>query len=634
MILITAKTTLAAAIALLAASSAHALPAWERIGPEGGSICALAAAPSRPATLYAGGADGGVFRSTDRGLTWTFAGTDLGANGVCSLAVAGRNPSRVWALAGGRLFRSSDGGGRWLPLDAPVQDLLLAVVAHPKNSNLIFLIGDHGVRRSTDGGVTWSEPLAGLPTVYTTDLVLDPLRPDHMFVASADGIFRSLDGGRGWTPIHHGLPESFGHAVALAIDSRDGRTLYAASGSGRLYRSPDSGSTWKKAALPQNVSVITLAVGGRALFVASANGLWTSRDGGRSFAPTAVRLAAQRVADVVSLPYAVLAATTAGIYRSPDAGLTFASSQRGLEARAWLQLEIDPNHPERWYALDRNEGLLRSGNGGATWRKSGQELRALDLFAPPSMLALDPESSRVYTNFASVDTGGGLARTDDAGRTWAVVANFGCFEPFAVLPDAPRARLLISGGFLIGACGLQPGACSVYRSLDDGLTFTCARDVLPDRGPALAVHPPSGDLFAASSTGLQRSPDWADHWTVSSAERPIVLQVSPADPDVFFAVIADGSLHPPVKRSTDQGATWNGFAGWPPGFALYPDPFGPDRLYSLTGQLYVSDGGPWRLASAASSDIEIKDIAFDPRHPDTIFAASTGGGLMRLRLEP
>jgi hypothetical protein len=121
---------------------------------------------------------------------------------------------------------------------------------------------------------------------------------------------------------------------------------------------------------------------------------------------------------------------------------------------------------------------------------------------------------------------------------------------------------------------------------------------------------------------------------LSSPQRPIALQVSLADPDVFYAIIANGSLNPPVKRSSDQGASWSDFAGRPPGFSLYPDPFDAGRVYSLTEQqLFVSDGGPWRLVGGGALDVALNDIAFDPRHPDTIYAASSGGGLLRLRLE-
>ncbi len=626
----------AIAFALLDATAAGALPAWERIGPEGGSICALAAAPSKPAVVYAGGADAGVFRSTDRGSSWSFAGLDLGPNPVCSLAVAGRNPLRVWALAGGKLFRSSDGGRRWLPLEAPVQDVLSAVVAHPTSSSRVFVIGDHGVRRSSDGGVTWSEPLAGLPTAYVTDLVIDPLRPDHMFVASSQGIFRSLDGGGGWAPIHLGLPDSFGYAVALALDVRDGRTLFAASASGALYRSRDAGTTWKKAALPKDVAVIALALGGRSLYVASFSGLWVSRDGGRSFSAAATRLPGQRVADVTSLPYGVLASTTLGVYRSPDAGATFAPSQRGLRARSWWQLEIDPSHPERWYALDANEGLLRSGNGGPTWRRTARELLGQDLFSPPRFLALDSGSSRLYTSFATSSAGGVLARSDEDGRTWTAVAGFGCLLPSWVLADAPRDRLFVGGYYLIAACGLQPGACAVYRSLDDGATFACARDLLPASGSLLAVHGATGDLLASGVDGLLRSSDWGEHWTIVSGQRPIALQISTADPDLFYALFESAPGHLELAHSEVQGATWSTPLPPPPG-PLYPDPFDAGRLYALAPQqLFVSEnhGETWELAGASANDVALNALAFDPRAPGILYAASSGGGLLRLRLEP
>jgi photosystem II stability/assembly factor-like uncharacterized protein len=634
MIRITVKTTLATAFALLATSPAHALPAWERIGPEGGSICALAAAPSRPATLYAGGADGGgVFRSDDRGLTWRFAGGDLGTRPACSLAVDARTPSRAWAVAANQLFRTDDSGRRWLPLDRPGA-LPFLVVAHPTISGRLYAATDQGLRLSEDGGLTWSL-VEGLSTEAIVEVVVDPQRPQHLFVSTYGGFFRSLDGGRSWKSIRPPTADSYAYVSQAALDLRDGQTLYAVLSNGVLYRSANAGGSWTRG--PSGVGARDIAVAGKSLLVATDSGLLVSRNGGKSFAQDATRLRGQQVATLAAVPFGILAGSELGVFRSLDAAASFSFSQRGLRLRSWLGLEIDPEHPERWTALDGHENLLRSANGGGIWRRAAADLLdPNDLLFGPRFLALDPESSRFYSSYATMSGGGVLARSDEDGKTWRELARFGCLLPYSVLADAPRDRLWVSGAFLIGACGLQPGACAVHRSLDDGQTFSCAKDLPPEGAPVIAVHPPTGDLLASGPEGLLRSSDWGEHWTTVSTRHPVSLEISAADPDLFYGLFLPGGGHFELAWSEDRGVTWSAPLPTPPG-DLYPDPFDAGRLFALSPQqLYVSEdhGATWQLAGAGNLEVTFNALAFDPARPGALFAASTGGGLMRLRLEP
>jgi photosystem II stability/assembly factor-like uncharacterized protein len=377
-----------------------------------------------------------------------------------------------------------------------------------------------------------------------------------------------------------------------------------------------------------------LEVAGRSLYVGSFSGLWVSRDGGRSFPRRAASFTDREVAAVVSAPYGVLAATTLGIHRSSDGAATFTTSQRGLRARSWSQLEIDPEQPDLWYALDLHESILRSTNGGASWRRSARQILSLDIFQRPGFLEVD-SASRVYTGFATVNNGGELARSEDAAASWNVLASFGCALPAWILADPERERLFAGGYFLIGACGLQPGACAVFRSLDDGETFACAKDKVASEGYAFALHPPTGDLYAGRGDGLSRSSDWGDTWElVASGFAPRVLAISAADADVFYGVFSIGSEHALLYRSADRGLTWTQFDANPPSYTLYPDPFDAGRIYALgPNQLYVSDGHGWQLEGGGAIDVTLLDLAFDPRTPEAIYAASAAGGLLRLRVE-
>jgi BNR/Asp-box repeat. len=85
---------------------------WSSIGPEGGWIYALAINPTTPSTLYAG-TDGGAFKSTDGGATWSAVNTGLSDPDVYALAINPTAPNTLYAGANGGVFKSTDGGANW-----------------------------------------------------------------------------------------------------------------------------------------------------------------------------------------------------------------------------------------------------------------------------------------------------------------------------------------------------------------------------------------------------------------------------------------------------------------------------------------------------------------------------------------
>jgi len=102
---------LTATVGLQTSSAADVPGRWTRIGPDGGRVSVFAAAPSRPATVYAAVSGSSVFRSPDGGVSWTFAGRGLGTRPIVNgLAVDAAQPDRVYASTAHVLFRSANGG--------------------------------------------------------------------------------------------------------------------------------------------------------------------------------------------------------------------------------------------------------------------------------------------------------------------------------------------------------------------------------------------------------------------------------------------------------------------------------------------------------------------------------------------
>jgi hypothetical protein len=141
------------------------------------------------------------------------------------------------------LYRSSDGGHTWQPVDtSPVVSSVFDVFADPAHPGHLILATDLSLWFSQDGGISWVQrPLPGGPdpeTVYA--LAADPNQPSHVWAASERGVWASVDSGATWRLAGDDTPK----AVALTATAADGHVrLYAGTSEG-LWASDDVGGTW------------------------------------------------------------------------------------------------------------------------------------------------------------------------------------------------------------------------------------------------------------------------------------------------------------------------------------------------------------------------------------------------------
>jgi len=229
---------------------------------------ALAIDPSTPATLYAGGAGGffggGVFKSTDAGLTWVDAG--LMVQDILALAIDPATPSTLYAGTAEGVYKSIDSAGTWSAtgLTSVYVD---ALAINPSTPTTLYAgtfsetLGA-GVFKSTNGGGTWAAANTGLTNLNVTALAINSSTPSVLFAGTYGGVFRSNDSGNTWTAVNAGLTNL--NVKALAINSSTPFVLFAGSYGG-VFRSNDSGNTWTavNAGLPNpRVQALTLDVTG------------------------------------------------------------------------------------------------------------------------------------------------------------------------------------------------------------------------------------------------------------------------------------------------------------------------------------------------------------------------------------
>ena len=143
---------------LAAASSSPAsagVGVWTTHGPDGASVRAVAVDPANPATVYAGTASGGVFKSTNGGASWSAANSGLASTGVAALAIDPSSTATLYAAGGdeGGVFKSTDGGARWAAINSGLSATSTRALAiDPSTPTTLYVGTDVGVFKSTDGG--------------------------------------------------------------------------------------------------------------------------------------------------------------------------------------------------------------------------------------------------------------------------------------------------------------------------------------------------------------------------------------------------------------------------------------------------------------------------------------------------
>lgn len=256
------------------------------IGPDGNRTIAVVGEPGNPMVSYVGAASGGIFKTTDAGISWNPIFDDQDNASIGALALAPSNSQQVWAgtgetflirpahAVGNGIYKSSDGGKSWKHLGLENTFRISKVIVDPTDTNIVYVASlghahgpqqERGVYKTTDGGKTWNRILFVDENTGCSDLTIDPQHPGILFAAMwqveiktwklnsggpGSGIYRTKDGGANWEPLHNGLPGGIAHPVgktSVDIAYSNPKIVYALFEDKvpGLYKSEDGGDNWK-----------------------------------------------------------------------------------------------------------------------------------------------------------------------------------------------------------------------------------------------------------------------------------------------------------------------------------------------------------------------------------------------------
>jgi photosystem II stability/assembly factor-like uncharacterized protein len=306
---------------------------WRNIGPfRGGRSVTSTGVVGQPMTYYMGTVGGGIYKTTDDGITWkNISDGQLKTGTVGAIAVAESNPNivvvgmgehaarGVMTSMGDGVYKSTDAGKTWKHIGLDESRHISDVIIDPKNPDIIFVTAQgaqygpseqRGVYRSLDGGLNWERVLYVDANTGASSLSMDMNNPLILYAAmwqhrrypwimesggASSGIYKSTDGGTTWKQLKEGLPEAFGKAgisVSRANSDIVFSVIEAEGDKGGVYKSVDAGKKWTQVnkdriniarswyymeifADPQNENVV---------YVLNAP-VTKSIDGGKSFRP-------------------------------------------------------------------------------------------------------------------------------------------------------------------------------------------------------------------------------------------------------------------------------------------------------------------------------------------------------------
>ena len=258
---------------------------YRSIGPNrGGRVTAVTGVPSQPNTFYMGSTGGGVWRTSDAGHTWqNISDAYFPVASIGAVEVSLSDPNTIYVGTGsskirsnvsiGRgMYKSTDAGKTWSFAGLRDTGQISTVRVHPGNPDLVYAatLGnpfapnpDRGVFRSKDGGKTWQKILYLADNLGAADLEMQPGNPNVLFAtmwrgerkpwtiisgAHEGGIYKSTDGGDTWAKLAGGLPNDVFGRANVAISAAKPNRIYAlieAKPGAGLYRSEDTGATWE-----------------------------------------------------------------------------------------------------------------------------------------------------------------------------------------------------------------------------------------------------------------------------------------------------------------------------------------------------------------------------------------------------
>ncbi|MFZ0392064.1 MAG: FlgD immunoglobulin-like domain containing protein [Calditrichia bacterium] len=665
---------------------------WQQAGPTniGGRITALAAHPNMPQRIWAGAADGGVWKTGNGGGEWIPVFDSAPSLSIGAVTVDPSDPNTIYvgtgeanssgdSYPGNGIYRSTDAGINWEYLGLPESYYIGRIAVDPQNSQRIFVAAtgllfgknaERGIYRTQNSGVTWEKVLFISDSTAAIDVAVDPVNPQNVFAAMwervrypnerraggiTSGIFKSADGGNTWIQLTNGLPPNSPTVgrIGLSIARTNPQVVYAIYSDHPgyfmgLYKTTNGGQTWSRVndgPLSSLHSSFGWYFGQVYVDPTNENTVYVmgvpqykSTSGGNSWSEIGYSTHVDHHAIWVNPnnPSSLIIGNDGGLFTSNNGGLSF-QKVMNLPLTQFYAVAVDYNNPQRLYGGTQDNGTLRTLNGTAgNW----EEIYGGDGF----YVIVDPNNSNViyaesqYGGLGKSTNGGnyfynatsGIEGTDR--RNWMVPVVMNPNDSNTLYYGTYRVYRTsdAAGSWTPVSFDLSKGPYS--GGLDFGTITTI--DVSPQNSDVIFAGTDDGNVWVTGNSGIS----WMNIGLNLPKRWVTRLEAHPGDENtalVSFSGYKFNEYIGYVFKTTDRGQHWTDItANLPqaPVNSLVIDPDFPDIYYAATdvGVFFTKDGGgQWFMLGNNLPNSVVADLVLH-QPTRTLIAATHGRSMFKL----
>lgn len=637
---------------------------WQRVGPNGGDIRAIAVDPTNSNHFYFTTLEGQFYTSTDGAASWQMVyNFDRSLLMFDNIIIDKRDPKTIY-LGGhrgslkneGGFFKSTDGGQTWRESKEMKNQAINALFQSTLNPDMIVAGTVEGVFASTDSGNNWkkiSDEKAMPGLVEVDSLAIDPRNTDVIYAGTTYRPYKTTDGGKNWRLISTGMIDD-SDVFAVDLDPRDPDHIIASACSG-IYESRNAGENWKKIQGIPSTSRRTRDILQHPskpgyIFAGTTEGFWMSADGGATWnLTTSKQVEVNSISVPADQPNKVyLGTNNFGVMVSNDFGKSFVPTNNGYSTRQTSIIVPDSQIPNRFYAATTNTTtgggfFYVSNDAGATWQASMRNFPPTSIVY--SILQDDKTPTTIY-----LGTINGIYRSLDSGASWAAVTGQ---KPKVAPRRTPPRRAAVApvkrGNTTVVANAKKPAPVVAKKtSTKKTPVATTAKKSTTTVANSAVLKPfvkistltgkvnslistadGKNGMWAATDTGLLRTYNISTGWEQipfpeNLNAQVLTISVSPSNPQAIWA----GTAKSGVLFSRDGGTTWERVESIPTNYPIShieADPKDANRVYVGTKQTFFltrDAGQKWERRGGGLSGGDYNSIVINPNNSDEIFAAS------------
>jgi photosystem II stability/assembly factor-like uncharacterized protein len=639
---------------------------WRSIGPpRAGRARALSGVPSQPNVFYIGFDNGGVWRSTDFGSTWTPLFDSQPTGSIGAIVVAPSDPNVIYVgsgagiirpdlATGDGMYKSTDAGKTWAHLALRDSQMIADIEVDPTNANRLFVavLGhpygpntERGIFRSTNGGLTFEKVLYKDEYTSGNDVRIDPKNLNTIYAAlwqqqqgffengafggTNGGIFKSIDGGTTWKQLTTGLPPII--EANLAISPSNPRTLYATIAVGTPAGAAPGGRGGRGGGA---IAFYKTIDGGDHWFL-STDDPRVSEMGSQRHPPDTRPLGRIGGGDLPTITIDptdenVVYSCSTVFWRTEDGGVTWSAVRGAPGGDDYQKSWVNPNYPQI-ILLVSDQGAVVSANRGTSWSNWYTQPTA-------AMYHVTADNAFPY-RLCSGQQDSGSACVDSRGMDGEITFHdwhpVGIEEYGYAAPD-PKNPDLVYGGKVtvynrltgqkanVGPGGgrgavveLPPNAPAArtvrtqplnWSPKDPSVLFYATAGVWKTSNAGHSWTPISGDLTRQTWDVPANAGKYASTVTPAAQGSVTALAPSPLDVNVLWAGTGDGL----IQVTMDGGKKWTDVTPsqikpWTRIFNMDAGHFDTKTAYAAANTLRLDDMNPhlWRTHDGGKTWTEI-----------------------------